>query len=70
MSKRIIKTIKCNGACSGCELIIEQIPRTIQFREIWGQLSLACDAEHKAYRAAAMAEHRERTAIRSLTEEL
>jgi hypothetical protein len=71
MSRRTKSTIvKCNDACTGCELVFESIPRTMQVREIWGKLSPACDAEQRAMRDAAHAEHRERTAIRSLTEEL
>jgi hypothetical protein len=68
--KAVTRTVKCNDACTGCTYEVQQITRTIQFREIWTQLSPACDAEQRAMRAAALADHRERTAILSLTEEL
>jgi hypothetical protein len=70
MSRNKTVTVKCNDACTGCELIYEQTPRSLHIREIWGQLSPACDAEQKAMREAAHAAHRERNLILSLTEEL
>jgi hypothetical protein len=70
MSRTKTVKVKCNDACTGCELVYESISRSLTVREIWGQLSPACDAEQKAMRAAAAATHRERVAIRSLTEEL
>ena len=68
--KAIRHTVKCNAACSGCTYEIQSIPRTLQHREVWVEFSPACDAEQRAMREAAWAAHRERTAIRSLTEEL
>jgi hypothetical protein len=70
MSRTKSTIVKCNDACTGCELIYESIPRSLHIREVWGKLSPACDAEHRAYHEAAAAANRERTAIRSLTEEL
>lgn len=63
------RTVKCNPACTGCTYEIQQIPRTIQFREIWTQLSPACDAEQRAMREAARAGHAERNRIKALEEE-
>lgn len=61
------KTIK--EPC-GCEWQIQEIPRSLHTREIWTKFCPACDAEQKIMRDAAWAAHREKVAIRSLTEEL
>jgi hypothetical protein len=70
MSAHKSTIVKCNDACTGCELVYESIPRSLHIREIWGQLSPACDAEEKVFRATAAEAQHERVAIRSLTEEL
>jgi hypothetical protein len=53
MSRNKTATVKCNDACTGCELVYEQIPRTPHVRELWGTLSPACATEEAAFRAEA-----------------
>ena len=65
MSRSKTFTLEC-----GCEWQIQEIPRSLHTREIWTKFCAVCDAEQKLMKDAAHAAHRERTAIRSLTEEL
>jgi hypothetical protein len=69
MSRNKIVSVKCNDACTGCELVYEQVPRSLHVREIWGQLSPACDAEEKAFRAEARRDYEARARERALIEE-
>ena len=63
-------TVKCNPACTGCTYETQEIPRAVgQTRQIWVELSPACDAEFKAERESARQSHVERTRIKALEEE-
>lgn len=67
---KIVKTVK--QEC-GCEIVYEQISRSMFIREMWGQLCPAHDAEEKAYRAEAQRGHeirRKEQRERDLREEL
>lgn len=54
----------------GCEVHFEPISRSLFIRERWGKFCPTHSEEFNQLHAAAAAANRERTAIRSLTEEI